>query len=36
MIAAAKRLAESLGWDKIAEKYLEIYRRICQPKTPAI
>ena len=32
MIAAAKRLAEKLGWDKIAEKYLELYRRICRPR----
>jgi len=36
MIAAAKRLAEKLGWDKIAEQYLEIYRRICRPKTPVV
>jgi glycosyltransferase involved in cell wall biosynthesis len=33
MIAAAKRLAEKLGWDKIAEKYLELYRRICRPRS---
>ena len=29
MRSAARRLAEKLGWDKIADQYCEIYRRIC-------
>jgi len=29
MRLAARRLAEKLGWDKIADQYCEIYRRIC-------
>ena len=34
MIASAGRLAEKLGWDKIADQYIELYRRILNQRKP--
>jgi glycosyltransferase involved in cell wall biosynthesis len=34
MCVAARRRAENFGWDKVAEQYLQIYRRICESKKP--
>jgi glycosyltransferase involved in cell wall biosynthesis len=32
MSAAARRLAEKFGWDKVAEQYQRLYRSICEQK----
>lgn len=29
MCAAARRRAEKFGWDKVAEQYVQLYRRVC-------
>ena len=29
MCAAARRQAEKFGWDKVAEQYVQLYRRVC-------
>lgn len=34
MCASARRRAEEFGWDRVAEQYLQIYRRICESKKP--
>ncbi len=34
MCAAARNRAENFGWDKVAEQYLRLYRRICESKKP--